>query len=111
MHTPLGHSVSAAHARQSWLEPSQTGESLPVQSVAVVHSPHVPSGSQIGRPATPSQSVLVAHFATQNWSWQIGAVGSVQSAEVVHCGATHAPFMSHTLPPLQSRMPPLIPKL
>ena len=107
--TPLSHSVSAMQPRQAWFEPSQTAPSLPVQSVLVAHSPQVPSGSQIGLPATPSQSVFVVHDEMQKLSSQIGVAGSVQSAEVVHCGATQAPFMSQTLPPLQLRIPPEMP--
>ncbi|HEY3805178.1 MAG TPA: hypothetical protein VGL61_21360 [Kofleriaceae bacterium] len=52
------------------------------------------------------QSAFVVHCgATQIWFTHNGIVESVQSAFVMHCGATHAPVELHTCVPSHAVMP------
>ena len=44
---------------------SHTGFIGSVHAVSSLHSPHVPSLSHTGVPASPSQSASTMHFATQ----------------------------------------------
>jgi hypothetical protein len=106
---------------------SHTGALAVVHIASVTHATHAPLAAQYGVPLVPAQSASLPHAATQTWFSQNGADaeqsaslphiatqkpfshdgidGSVQSVDVVHCGATHAPFVSHTSLPSHGVMP------
>jgi hypothetical protein len=116
---PLEHSLSATQPRQVFALPSQTGALSVVHIASLTHATHAPLAAQYGVP--PPQSASLPHAATQTWFSQNGADaeqsaslphiatqkpfshdgidGSVQSIDVVHSGATHAPSALQTWSP------------
>jgi hypothetical protein len=122
---PLAHSLSATQPRQLFALPSQTGASAVVHIASVTQATHAPFAAQYG--VLPPQSASLPQAATQTWFSQNGADaeqsaslphiatqnpfshdgidGSVQSVDVVHCGATHAPSLLQTWVPSHAVMP------
>jgi hypothetical protein len=118
---PLAQSLSAIQPRQLFALPSHTGASAVVHIASVTHATHAPLAAQYGVLLVPAQSASLPHPATQTWFSQNGADveqsaslphiatqkpfshdgidGSVQSVDVVHCGATHVPVVSQTSVP------------
>jgi hypothetical protein len=91
--------------RHTFVVASHTGADAIVHCESATHATHAPSEPQYGPLLAPVQSLFPVQLATHVWLMQTGAVGSVQSAEVVHWGATQAPVLEQTSPSVQPITP------